>query len=149
MSNIDETNKADEPAEDVNVRSAELSPETRRARRPLFIRAAAIAGAAGAVVAVLGLAFGAGVWAGSEFGDDYGRDDRGHSQSRSHQHDSHDDDDDIDERGHRDAGEGEGRADNGGMSSKGEQVHPGRDRIQAPAASSTAPIAAPSTSGRS
>lgn len=148
MSNIDETNKADEPAEDANVQSAELSPETGRARRLLFIRAAAIAGAAVAVVAVLGLTFGAGVWAGSEFGDDYGRDDRGHSESRSHQRDSHDDDDDIDERGDRDAGEGEDRADNGGMSSKGEQVHPGGERIQAPAASSTAPIAAPPTSGR-
>lgn len=149
MPNIDETNKADEPAEDANAQIAELSPETGRARRPLFIRAAAIAGAVVAVAAVLGLAFGAGVWAGSEFGDEYGRDDRGHSQSRSHQHDSHDDDDDIDERGDRDVAEGEGRADNGGMSSKGEQVHPGGDRIQAPAASSTAPIAAPTTSGRS
>ncbi|EUA66825.1 hypothetical protein I540_5684 [Mycobacteroides abscessus subsp. bolletii 1513] len=54
MSNIDETNKADEPAENVNVQTAELSPETGTARGPLFIRAAAIAGAAGAVVAVLG-----------------------------------------------------------------------------------------------
>ncbi|WP_052617111.1 hypothetical protein, partial [Mycobacteroides abscessus] len=105
MSNIDETNKADEPAENVNVQTAELSPETGTARGPLFIRAAAIAGAAGAVVAVLGLTFGAGVWAGSEFGDEYGRDDRRHSESRSHQRDSHDDDDDIDERGQQDAAE--------------------------------------------
>ncbi|WP_052567801.1 hypothetical protein [Mycobacteroides abscessus] len=148
MSNIDETNKADEPAEDANVQSAELSPETGRARRPLFIRAAAIAGAAGAVVAVLGLTFGAGVWAGSEFGDDYGRDDRGHSESRSHQRDSHDNDDDIDERGQQDAAERACRGDAEGKSSKGEQVHPGGERIQAPASSSAAPVPAQTTSGR-
>lgn len=153
MSNIDDTNKSPEPAEDADVQTAEPTPETSQRRKSsslsVFTRVAAIAGAAAAVVAVLGLTFGAGVWAGSQFGDEYGRDGRGHSESRSHNHEADEDDGDIDQRWARDGAESQRPGDDEGKSSDGQQVRRDGERVQAPASSSATPVPAPTASGRS
>ncbi|CPR67431.1 hypothetical protein P5V93_23600 [Mycobacteroides abscessus subsp. abscessus] len=152
MSNIGDTNKPDESAEDTRAQAVELSPDVGLApentRRPLFVRAAVIAGIAAAVVAVLALTFGAGVWAGSEFGDEYGRDGRGHSESRSHDHDA-DDAEDIDKREDRVPAEAEHASDYKGTPSNGQSVRPGGERVQVPASSSATAIPEPTASGRS
>lgn len=97
MSNIDDVSPSPEPPTDSTLGA---EPDTRK--RELLVRTLTITGAVAAVVAVLALTFGAGVWAGSEFGDEYGRDDHGQSESHSHERDNAERDHDDDARNDRD-----------------------------------------------
>ncbi|TDZ80006.1 hypothetical protein DE4585_03755 [Mycobacteroides salmoniphilum] len=116
MSNIDDVSPSPEPPAESTLAAV---PATRK--RELLVRTLTITGAVAAVVAVLALTFGAGVWAGSEFGDEYGRDDHGQSESHSHERDNA-------ERDHDDDAS--------------------RDRDRPSATSPVAPTSAPPTSGR-
>ncbi|MGH3726286.1 MAG: hypothetical protein ACRDUS_19435 [Mycobacterium sp.] len=143
MSNIDDVNQSPEPPTDSNLDTGEPKPAADQApdtsKRELLVRSLTIAGAAAAVVAVLALTFGAGVWASSEFGDDYGRDSHGHSESRSRDHDDSDHDDEGDEGRNRDSEGTERHSDRDSKPNDG-------DRSVAP--SSVAPIPAPPAAGR-
>lgn len=147
MSNIDDANQQSEPAEDLNTAVGETMPTVgvtpppqtpEEAKRGLLTRSLTIAGAVAAVVAVLTLTFGVGVWAGSEFGDEYGRDGHSHRESHSYERDSAERDHDDDARRGRDhAADDDDRA------------RSGSDRDDRPSVTSpVAPTSAPPTSGR-
>ncbi|OHU28934.1 hypothetical protein BKG76_06765 [Mycobacteroides franklinii] len=125
MSNIDDTNDA--PGPDVNAQAADTDqpslPESAPKARRTFGAPLKIAGAVSAVLAAVVLAFGAGVWAGSEFFEGHEHE---HSESRS-------DDRDGAER-HRDRDEHRFRDD-----------RESGDRGQRSSAPSTATVTAPPT----
>ncbi|WP_139360425.1 hypothetical protein [Mycobacterium sp. D16Q16] len=143
MSNIDDVSPSPEPPADSTRDTGEGNPavdavsDTRK--RALLFRSLTVAGAVAAVVAVLALTFGAGVWAGSEFGDEYGRDGHGQSESHSDERDNAERDYDGDPRRDRDS-------DN----EDDEQRPSVPDRGDRPSVTSpVAPTSAPPTSGRS
>lgn len=158
MSNIDDVNQSPEPPADSSLDTGEPKPAAGQApdtgKRELLVRSLTIAGAAAAVVAVLVLTFGAGVWAGSEFGDDYGRDGHGHSESRSHDHDDADRVDDGDERRNRDSEGTERHNDHGSKPNDGDRgradIDSGGRSVTPPSIvpSPVAPIPAPPAAGR-
>ncbi|MGL5442764.1 MAG: hypothetical protein ACRDDJ_09880 [[Mycobacterium] stephanolepidis] len=147
MSNIDDANQQPEPPADPNTAVGETMPTVgvtpppqtpEQSKRGLLTRSLTIAGAVAAVMAVLTLTFGAGVWAGSEFGDEYGREGHSHRDSHSYERDSAESDHADDARRGRDRDDDDD-----------DRARSGSDRDDRPSITSpVAPTSAPPTSGR-